>query len=91
MDGHREAVTEFDARRALLVGWDIFAPLNVQATRPLRAVLSGGSLARSTLRDDEPVVVAECGATPVVLLKRQLAYHHVAQGEVAGEPFLVSL
>ena len=39
----------------------------------------------------EPVVVSECSAVPLVLLKRHLAYHHVAQGEAAGEPWMVSL
>jgi hypothetical protein len=79
-------MAEFDARRALLVRGDIFAPMRVPATRPLRAALEG-----RLVRKSEPVVVAECFATPVVTLKRQLAFHHVAQGEVAGEPWLISL
>jgi hypothetical protein len=79
-------MTEFDARRALLVRGDIFAPFRVRSTRPLRA-----ALARRVLRADEPVVATECSAVPVVLLKRHLAFHHVAQGELAGEPWLVSL
>jgi hypothetical protein len=79
-------MTEFDARRALLVRGDIFAPFDVRSTRPLR-----DALARRILRADEPVVVTECSAAPVVLLKRHLAFHHVAQGEIAGEPWLVSL
>lgn len=79
-------MTEFDLRRALLVRGDIFAPFRVEATRPLRDALE-----RRTLRAHEPVVVAECGTTRAVLLKRHLAYHHVAQGETAGEPWMVSL
>ena len=77
---------EFDARRALLVRGDIFAPFRVKATRPL-----SDALARRVLRADEPVVVAECNAAPIVLLKRHMSFHHVAQGEIAGEPWLVSL
>ena len=84
-------MTEFDARRALLVRGDIFAPFRARSTQPLRAALAGGSLPRRILRAEEPVVVAECSAAPVVLLKRHLAYHHVAQGETAGEPWMVSL
>jgi hypothetical protein len=79
-------MTEFDARRALLVRGDIFAPFQVQTTRPLLA-----ALARRVLRDDESVVLAECSVAPIVLLKHHLAFHHVAQGELAGEPWLVSL
>jgi hypothetical protein len=79
-------MTEFDVRRALLVRGDIFAPFRVTTTRPLAA-----ALARRVLRAQEPVVVAEWTPTPVVLLKRHLAYHHVAQGEIAGQPWLVSL
>jgi hypothetical protein len=78
-------MTGFDARRALLVRRDIFSPFRVKSTRPL-----SDALTRHMLRADEPVVVARCSAAPVVLLKRQLAYHHVAQGEIDGKPFLVS-
>jgi hypothetical protein len=79
-------MTEFDVRRALLVRGDIFAPFRAKITQPLRKALE-----RRVLRAAEPVVVAECNAAPVVLLKRQLAYHHVAQGEIAGQPWIVSL
>jgi len=79
-------MTEFDVRRALLVRGDIFAPFRVKRTRPLRAALE-----RRVLPTDEPVVVTECSAAPVVLLKRHLAYHHVAQGEIGGAPWMVSL
>ena len=83
-------MTAFDAHRALLVRKDIFRPFHVTATRPLHDALAGGSSPRGKLRVDVPVVVTECSAVPVVLLKRQLAFHHVAQGEVAGEPWMVS-
>jgi hypothetical protein len=79
-------MTEFDVHRALLVRGDIFAPFRVKTTRPLRAALE-----RRIVRANEPVVVTECSAAPVVLLKQHLAFHHVAQGEIAGEPWLVSL
>jgi hypothetical protein len=78
-------MTEFDVRRALLVRMDIFAPLNVTTTRPLRDALAGGSV-----RENAPVLVAYRDAATVVLLKRQLTYHHVAQGELGGEPWMVS-
>ena len=79
-------MTEFDARRAFFVRGDIFPPFRVRSTCPLRSALAGGAL-----HADTPVVVTELCAAPVVLLRRQLAFHHVAQGEAAGQPWMVSL
>ena len=77
--------TEFDAGRALLLHTDMFAPFYVQTTRLLRHVLASGDV-----RQDAPVLVAERDAATIVLLRRQLTYHHVAQGEMAGEPWMIS-
>jgi hypothetical protein len=78
-------MTEFDGQRALLLRWDIFPPFYVQATRSLRDALADGDL-----RGDALALVVERGAASLVLLTGQLAYHHVAQGEIAGEPWMVS-
>jgi hypothetical protein len=78
-------MTEFDAHRALLLRKDIFAPFYVTSTRPLRDALAGGDV-----HADTPVLVAERDAATMVLLRRQLTYHHVAQGEMGGEPWMVS-
>ncbi len=78
-------MTEFDAHRALLLRKDIFTPFRVTVTRPLQDALAGGDV-----REDAPVLVAERDAAALVLLRRQLTYHHVAQGEAAGEPWMVS-
>ncbi len=78
-------MAEFDKRRALLVHRDIFAPYRVTSTSLLRDALSRGDLP-----EDAPVIVVERGAATLVLLTRQLFYHHVAQGELAGEPWMVS-
>jgi hypothetical protein len=42
------------------------------------------------VRQDAPVLVVERDAATMVLLRRQLTYHHVAQGEMAGEPWMIS-
>ena len=48
------------------------------------------ALASGDVREDTPVLVME-GATGVLaLLTRQMCYHHLAQGEMAGEPWMVS-
>lgn len=77
--------TEFDAGRALLLHTDMFPPFYVQTTRLLRHVLASGDV-----RQDAPVLVVERDAATMVLLRRQLTYHHVAQGEMAGEPWMIS-
>jgi hypothetical protein len=77
--------TRFEPSRAFLMRRDIFPPLHVGPTRSLRDALATGDLRR-----DAPVLVVEQGAAATVLLTRQLTYHHVAQGEVGGEPWMVS-
>ena len=78
-------MAEFDKRRALLAPRDIVAPYRVTSTSLLRDALSRGDLP-----EDAPVMVVERGAATLVLLTQQLFYHHVAHGELAGEPWMVS-
>ena len=78
-------MAEFDKRHALLLRRDIFAPYRVTSTSLLR-----DAVFRGDLPEGEPVMVVERGAATLVLLTRQLHYHHVAQGELAGEPWMVS-
>ena len=78
-------MAEFDKRRALLLRRDIFTPYRVTSTSLLRDALSRGDLP-----EDAPVLVVDRGAATLVLLTQQLLYHHVAQGELAGEPWMVS-
>ncbi len=78
-------MADFDKRRALLMRRDIFEPFHAMSAYPLRIALSQGEL-----REDAPVLVLVRGAVTLVLMTRQLLYHHVAQGEVEGEPWMVS-
>ena len=78
-------MTGFDVQRALLVRKDIFTPFYVTATRPLQDALDNGDV-----HENAPVLVAEWDAATMVLLRRQLTYHHVAQGEAGGKPWMVS-
>jgi hypothetical protein len=73
------------SQRALLLRRDIFPPYRVIASRPLDDALGSGDL-----NEDEPVLVIEQDAFTLALLTRQLAYHHVAQGESIGVPWMVS-
>ncbi len=58
--------------------------------KPFAVPLHGISLAQTQLASDEELIVLERKGTSRALLAREMAYHHVAQGELAGEPYLVS-
>ena len=54
-------------------------------------VLSGGiPLAQTHSRPDEELIIFERDGLQRALVAREMAYHHVAQGELAGEPYLIS-
>jgi len=74
--------TNFDADRAWLKGADLFQRYRVG---PEGAALSAGRLP-----DDTSLLLLERGGEKRALLTRQMLYHHVAQGELAGLPYLVT-
>jgi tetraacyldisaccharide-1-P 4'-kinase len=47
-------------------------------------------LVRAGLAGDEPLLLVERDGERLALLVSELAYHHVAQGELAGLPFLAT-
>ena len=48
------------------------------------------SLSEANLHPDEELIVIERNREYGALLAREMAYHHVAQGEMAGEPYLIT-
>jgi hypothetical protein len=72
----------FDAARAQLKGPDQF--------KRFRVPDSGESLAAAGLKHDDWLLVAERGGVRRAFFLNHMAYHHVAQGTLAGEPYLVS-
>ncbi len=72
----------FDVERAWLQGPDMFQRFNVVSDRR--------SLSRARLPDDERLLLFERNGERRALLTRQMVYHHVAQGELAGKPYLVT-
>ncbi len=58
--------------------------------QPFRPPDDGGPLASAGLADDEELLVFSRGDQHRALIMRQMVYHHVAQGELAGEPYLVT-
>ena len=76
---------EFDHSRAILRDSAMFEPFYVEETIPLKEALANG-----TLRKDTPLALLHNEAGPLTLVMSQLMYHHLAQGEMEGEPWLVS-
>ncbi len=78
-------VLEFDISRATLSDKDTFKPFRVNTTRPLQEALVGGDVG-----EDTQVLVMEGTVGVLALLTRQMCYHHLAQGEMTGGPWMVS-
>ena len=72
----------FDSRRAMLKNPDLFTRFVV----PEVAL----KLAEANIPGDEQLIIFERSGEKRALLVRQMAYHHTAQGELAGEPFLIT-
>ncbi|MBC8405300.1 MAG: hypothetical protein H8E15_08750 [Planctomycetes bacterium] len=47
-------------------------------------------LSAISLADDVAILIFERGRQRRGLLARQMSYHHVAQGDLAGEPYVVT-
>jgi hypothetical protein len=79
---HGEPTVTFDARRAMLKGPDLFRRFVVPDT--------GTQLAHTCIPKSEQLIVFERTGEKRALLVRQMAYHHVAQGVLADDPFLIT-
>jgi Protein of unknown function (DUF3179) len=58
--------------------------------KPLIVPMKGESLAKANFRPEEELIVIERKGQYRAFLAREMAYHHIAQGEIAGEPYLVT-
>ena len=74
-----------DFSRAYTADRTIFEPFEVTGTVPLR-----DALAEELLDSETALLVLEHEAGRIALVTDQLAYHHVAQGKIVGEPWMVS-
>ena len=74
----------FDVSRARLRGVH-FKPLYVKKTLSLPQ-----ACAQHRVHDDTPILLLNHPDNPIALVTTQMAYHHVAQGEIAGDPWLVT-
>jgi len=58
--------------------------------QPFAVPEKGIPLADLNLPPDHEIIVFERGGESRALDMREMAYHHVAQGTLAGQPYLVS-
>ncbi len=76
---------EFDITRARVGAGSRFEPFQVHETRSLREAFGAG-----VVESDTRLLVMAHAAGRLALVTDQMAYHHVAQGDIAGEPWMVS-
>ncbi len=76
---------DFDTDRALFWAAPNFVPLRNPEWIPLREARGARNV-----QDDTPLLVFEAGGETLTLVSSQMSYHHVAQGEIAGEPWMVT-
>ena len=86
INNSQKDLTEFDSNRATLRDKNIFPPLYVEATISL-----GEALKKGDVREDDHMMVIGRNDWMLALLTKQMIYHHVAQGKIAGESWMVSL
>ena len=75
----------FDTGRAIFWAARNFDPLRDPECVSLQEARQQGHVA-----DDTPVLVFEAGGKTLTLVTSQMSYHHVAQGEMMGEPWMVT-
>jgi hypothetical protein len=69
-----------------------FLPLSLRgfAFEPFQVPTTGASLSSLSLPPDLELILFTRQGSTRALVAREMAYHHVAQGELGGEPYLVS-
>ena len=77
--------TDFDIDIARIGVGSRFEPFRVSETEPLQDAMSAGKL-----QSDTRLLVLDHPAGVLAFLTDQMAYHHVAQGQTDGEPWMVS-
>ena len=73
---------DFDVSRASLRGPNMFQRFNVGS--------NGIPLSKAKLPDNERLLLFERQGERRALVTRQMVYHHVAQGELVGSPYLIT-
>ena len=75
----------FDTDRAIFWSRPNFTPLRDPEWQSLRGARRAGDIS-----DETTVLTFNMRGKTLVLVSGQMAYHHVAQGEIEGEPWMVT-
>ncbi len=75
----------FDTDRAIFWSRPNFTPLRDPEWQSLRGARRAGDIS-----DETTVLTFDVRGKTLVLVSSQMAYHHVAQGEMEGEPWMVT-
>ena len=75
----------FDTDRAIFWARPNFTPLRDPQWQSLQGARRAGKVG-----DRTTVVTFDVGGRTLVLVSSEMAYHHVAQGEMEGEPWMVT-
>ena len=78
-------VPDFDPDRAILAERPNFDAFRQKETQSLADALKDGAVERDT-----PLMVMQREEATLALITTQMAYHHVAKGNLMGEPWLVT-
>jgi hypothetical protein len=76
---------QFDPSLAILHDKDQFEPFVAGSTTPLNQ-----AFAQNKIRGNTPLLLINHDDNHIALSMEQMAYHHVAQGEIGGKPWMVS-
>ena len=79
-----QTAEDFDESRAYLGDSPMFDAFYPEAYESLRDARRSGRV-----NDETGLLVLRRGDSTLTLSTLQMAYHHVAQGEIAGEPWMV--
>ena len=77
-------MTDFDIDRAIIGKKDLFPPFHVKSY-----TLLGEALDKGFVQGDTLALVTETEAGSIALLTNQMTYHHIAQGDLKGNPWMV--
>ena len=80
-----QTAENFDETRALMNDEPMFDAFYPSEYESLASARKSGRI-----NDDTALLVLRRGETTLTLLTMQMSYHHIAQGDLAGEPWMVS-
>ena len=83
--GSAQTAEDFDLGRAYIGEEPMFDAFYPTEYEELASVRRSGRI-----KDDTALLLLQRGGTTLTLLTMQMSYHHIAQGELEGEPWMVS-